>query len=132
MDFKHITFSDTDGNIYEITINGRVYLTLSSDKKKRRKWIGTINRYTKTLEKDSRNTYIFYKTKEFGFPYELLYYLLNSKMIEEIQITLKGVQYTLPITLKELKNANFRYFKKQGYEKQIFIPISKFKKEVIR
>jgi len=126
--FKPITLRDKDGNIYNITINGKCYITLKDGK---RRWIGDIDRYNKTFKKDKRNTYIFKKTAEFGFPYELLSYLIENEWIDTIEITLGNVQYTLPVDKDTLKEANFRYFKKKGYEKQVFIPISKFNVEKI-
>ena len=117
-------FIDDFGVVYEITKNGKIYLTLPREKKRR--FIGQV--IGKVLHKDRWNTYIFKRTQEFGFPYEVLKYLLDTGEIEEIQITLGDVVYRRKIKSEDLKGSKFRHFKRQGYERQVFIKISEFEK----
>lgn len=123
---QYVSFIDEDKNLYEISINGNAYLTLHKEKKPRS--VGKVDYYNKAFIKTRKNTHLFYKTQEFGFPYYLLKFLIDRKLIEKIYIDWDNYVFALKVDENLLKNSNFRYFKKQGFEKQVFIPVSRFKK----
>lgn len=116
--------NNTSPRIY-INNNGIVFLHLVDSKRN----IGTISAdgttYTKTI---IPTLHIHRKTKSVGFNYELL----RDGNFSWVIVKADGYQNLVTSRRYILQHGFFLYFKHEGFEKQIFLPIDEFGLNIAR
>lgn len=116
---SNVTWYETDsiGNILYVKKN-KIYIYIAAEE--RHRLIASINIKKKYLSITRKSTHLHKKTHSYGF---------NECVIRSANIC-KNVVLNCPegkftISIEEIiKNAGYLHFKKQGFEKQIFLPLS--------
>lgn len=117
-----IALRDNEGNVL-LCIHSktrvRLYLTLSGKRWKRD--IGYIDRKSKTLHVlRDRNKHLHWKTNSYGFNHTVL----NKTQLFD-KVLLKDQEATFRIPKDEiLAKGRYLYFSEQGFERQVFLPLS--------
>lgn len=127
MERQVIKIKGDTGEKVVISVDGSVHLLLPNEK--RWKLIGFWHFEKEVLYRRRGQYHIFKKAKAIAFPYILLKYLLLGTELESLRIVVEGVGVA-ELKREGLKELPIRHFKDKGYEKQVFIPLSLFKKEV--
>jgi len=97
-----------------------ISLDLKGSKSKRPLKIGEVNPETKCLEiEKKRKKHLFRKNNSYGFNYHIL---STGKKFEYVLLTDEYGTYKVPVSVI-LAVGKFLYFKQEGFEKQIFMPI---------
>lgn len=95
----------------------RIYI--AQERKERR--LGIINKKTRALTiTRSRSKHLHQKTQSYGFSYMLL---SEGKTFDVVILKDETNAYKIPRT-QILKQGEFLFFKQQGFEKQIFVPLT--------
>lgn len=110
---------DEHGNKIRIEDNGNCFLELATEKRAR--LIGIMRNDGVFMKKA---THIFEKLNAFGFCYSLIDHLKPLYII----VYYDGSRYDLPME-KFKDNMKFLNFKKQGFERQVFVPLGVWKKD---
>ena len=106
-----------------VAVSGDVYLRLGG--KGSEKKIGFLFFEREELVRTKRQYHIFQKMKAIGFPYVLLRGLLSASERGEIDISLEGIG-TYTLTREGFSSLIVKWFKSQGFERQVFIPLENF------
>lgn len=114
-----ITVHDTQGN--EIIRNGNDLLLGLSGERRTRK-IGSISNGVLYVRR--RRSHIMDVNKSYGFNHHIL---SNARMFDKVNIKDDYGIYELPVSVI-LDKGDFLFFKKQGFEKQIFLPLDEIYK----
>jgi hypothetical protein len=119
------TVSDDYGNLILICNNGVrlvLYLKLKAETRKRK--LGVVNLGQRTIEiKRNYEKHIFRKNESYGFNYSIL---ADAKKFDNVRLKDEKNEWLVPRQFI-LDNGKFLFFKENGFEKQIFIPISELK-----
>ncbi len=113
-----------------IDIYGKVYINLPELKFKRKRFIGRIEKQTKTFYSSPRNTkkHLMKFINALGISYDFI--KNNGKSFKYICVTLdKKKLWTSRKAL--FKYGQFLHFKKEGFEKQIFLKLKYWKRNKV-
>ena len=119
---KLMSGEDKYGNEVSIGETGNIFLKLKSEDRTRD--IGTLKIVEDKVYylKISKEKYIFLKLNAWG----INEFILN-KLQENDIVIIKTEKKTYESTIKNiLENSQYYFFKKQGFEKQIFLPLEKW------
>lgn len=112
--------SDMD-NYLRIKSNDKLIqlsLKLKSENKLRR--IGTVTKSTKTLEvRRKRDKHLHRLSNSYGFSYHVLD---NKKSFDTVRLSDEISDWKIPLSFI-MDNGSFLHFKKEGFEKQIFVTL---------
>jgi hypothetical protein len=118
-------FND-NGDFFKISTKGgllKINLKLNSQKSLRE--IGSVKVDDKTLMlKRDKAKHLFKKTQSYGFNE---YLIRNGKTFEKIMLADDDGVYLFPKDLV-LEEGAYLYFKQEGFEKQLFLPLETIKK----
>lgn len=104
-----------------------VLLDLVSEDRRRR--LGTIVDDYIIMKRDPKK-HLLRVANAYGFCYELL---ATAKKIKVIRLMIIGTKDFYHITIEDvLKHGDFLFFKKQGFEKQIFLTLEQLEKYGIK
>lgn len=120
---KLISGEDKYGNEISIGETGKIFLKLKSEDRTRE--IGDLRIVEDKVYylKISKEKYIFLKLNAWGINEFIL-----SNLQEDDIVIIKTEKQTYESTIKNiLENGQYYFFKKQGFEKQIFLPLEKWK-----
>lgn len=117
-------FND-NGDFFRISQKGnllKISLKLNSESSPRK--IGEVKLDDKTLMlKRIREKHLFKKNNSYGFNE---YLIQNGKTFDKIMLADDDCVYLFPKNLV-LEKGNYLYFKQEGFEKQIFLPLEEMK-----
>lgn len=119
-----IVKSDNEGNLISINkvTESQIIIKLELKGKTGRKVlnIGTVNPTNKCFEiKRKRTKHLHRKSNGYGFNH---YVLSTGQLFEYVLLTDEYGTYKVPVSVI-LAVGKFLYFKQEGFEKQIFMPI---------
>lgn len=108
-------YVDGHSNRWWLSNSGTVHLKLASEEKSRK--IGQVvdNRFVVTR---NREKHLYRITESYGFSSEIL----KGLRVEYIDLTEDTGTFRIPINII-LEKGEYIFFKKQGFEKQLFLPI---------
>lgn len=116
------TISDPEGNFIRSYDHGdliQVFLKLRSESSARR--LGYIRPAQRILELErNRSRHLHQKSNSYGLNYELI---KQSTRFDTIRIIDEFGVYDLPKDIA-LSNGKFLFFKQEGFERQLFIPLT--------
>lgn len=121
----HILTDDVGNKLKIMRGTRTIIIKLILKGETRERNIGTVDVNKKELLVSRiRSKHLHIKSNSYGFNY---YLLSAAKTFNTVRITDGVEQYVVP--LKELiDNGKFLYFKQQGFEKQIFVPLAVLEK----
>ncbi len=115
------TERDAAGNMLQATSYPdtiEMYLHLVSEKHPRH--IGTIDKARRYFFANrTRGIHLHYKSGSYGFNYE---FLSKAKMFDFVCLSDELQAWKIPVSFI-LEKKNFLHFKKEGFEKQIFVTL---------
>jgi hypothetical protein len=111
----------------QIQSDGKVFLNLPTVKYNKRRFIGTIDYSKNTFISVPRykKYHLFKNTNSLSVPYDLIYKRKKGFIYVSVKLDGKDL-YTSALALKKL--GIVMQFLKQGFEKQIFLELNKFKR----
>jgi|688.fasta_scaffold320624_4 hypothetical protein len=115
------TLSDEYGNLILCENNGaRIILKLKLRSESRTRRIGVVNLGQKSIEikRDSKK-HLFRKNNSYGFNYQVL---KDAKLFNSVRLKDESNEWLIPKDFI-LDNGSFLFFKEEGFERQIFVPI---------
>jgi hypothetical protein len=100
-----------------------ILLDLLSEDRRRR--LGTVTGEVITMKRNP-SKHLLRVANAYGFCYELL---ATAKKAKVIRLMIQGTKDFYHITIKDiLEHGDFLFFKKQGFEKQIFLTLEQLEK----
>lgn len=116
---------DKFGNTLKIESSGRILLNLAKESRTRN--IGIYDKNNKIFYKYIKKENFFRSTipKSIGFCNNL--FLIISKDVKVIIKELNSKNQYISTVERILNNGKFFFFKEQGFEKQLFVTIDKFR-----
>jgi len=119
---KRINLTDQDGNVLQcLHSKTRVHLYLKLAGKTWRRDIGYIDRKSKTLHViRDRNRHLHWRSNSYGFNHTVL---LEGTLFDKVVLQDQEARYRIP-KQAILDSGRFLYFATQGFERQIFLPLS--------
>lgn len=115
------SLSDDYGNLLITKNNGkRILLTLKLVSEKKFRRIGTINLEQRVIDiRRKRSKHLFNRNESYGFNYKLL---ADAKLFDNIRLTDEHQTWKFPKQFV-LDEGSFLHFKKEGFERQIFVTL---------
>jgi hypothetical protein len=95
-----------------------LYLKLPMESRER--ILGKINEKERIFETYRKKSHVFLQNEGVGFCYMLL---AKATLFDAILLKMGNNSYKIPLEFILLNSGSFAYFKKQGFEKQIFVKL---------
>jgi hypothetical protein len=117
-------FND-NGDFFKVSQkNGLLKINLKLQSEKTQRLIGTVKIEDKTLIlKRKKAKHLFRKNNSYGFNE---YLIQNGQTFDKIMLADDDAVYLFPKSLV-VEKGNYLYFKQEGFEKQIFLPLDELK-----
>ena len=117
-------FND-NGDFFKVSQkNGLLKINLKLQSEKTQRLIGTVKMEDKTLIlKRKKAKHLFRKNNSYGFNE---YLIQNGQTFDKIMLADDDAVYLFPKSLV-VEKGNYLYFKQEGFEKQIFLPLDELK-----